>query len=433
MKFFVKVTASICMVGAAFPIAILASNFLNRDPEITAPDVRPTAELIARGKYLTRIADCQACHQVKGGEPFTGGRAFQLPFGTLYSTNITPDLETGIGTWTDDDFVRALHRGVRPDGENLYPAFPYTSYTALSREDVVAIKSYLFTLKPVRAPAKKNELSFPFNQRWGLALWNRFFLDDRRFQPDPAVPAAVNRGDYIANALGHCGECHTPRTLAFSLSDRVYAGARLEGWNAYNITSHKEYGIGAWSDGDLRKYLVDGHTPGRGVATGPMGEVVEYSLRHLKDDDASALISYLRTVPPRAEGFTANAEKASLMTQASELLPPKSAQMSEPGKRVFERNCASCHAWNGTGGQQQTAALRGLRSIYDPSAANLLQVILHGTEPSSLPGRSAPMPAFASLNDGEIADLVNFIRRYVGSNGSEIVAKDVADAREHKH
>lgn len=432
MKSLIKITVYLCVVAAAVVLAVLAKNILNRDPGISAPDVTPSPELVARGEYLTRIADCQACHQGKGGEPFTGGRAFQLPFGTLYSTNITPDLETGIGTWSDDDFVRALHRGVRPNGENLYPAFPYTSYTALSREDAVAIKSYLFTLKPVRAPARKNELSFPFNQRWGIALWNGFFLADRRFRPDPVVPTAVNRGDYIANALGHCGECHTPRTLAFSLSDRVYAGAHLEGWNAYNITSHNEYGIGAWSDEELRRYLLEGHTPGRGVATGPMGEVVEYSLQHLKEDDASALISYLRTVPPRPEGFVANAKEDSMMTAASRSLPV-ATDVFEPGQRVFERNCASCHAWNGDGQQQQTAALSGLRTIYDPSVANLLQVILHGTEPSALPRRSAPMPPFASLSDGEIADLVNFIRRYVGSSGNEIVARDVADAREYKH
>ena len=321
----------LCVIAAAVPIAVLAKNILNRDPEISAPDVKPSPELVARGEYLTRVADCQACHQVKGGEPFAGGRAFQLPFGTLYSTNITPDRETGIGTWTDDDFVRALHRGVRPNGENLYPAFPYTSYTALSREDAVAIKSYLFMLKPVRAPAKKNELLFPFNQRWGLALWNGFFLDDRRFKPDPAVPSEVNRGDYVANALGRCGECHTPRTLAFSLSDRLYAGARLEGWNAYNITSHKEYGIGAWSDEELRRYLLEGHAPGRGTATGPMGEVVEYSLRHLKADDASALISYLRTVPPLAEGFIGTERTNSLMNSASKSLPVASADVAGSG------------------------------------------------------------------------------------------------------
>ncbi|SFB61588.1 Cytochrome c, mono-and diheme variants [Rhizobium sp. NFR07] len=432
MKSFTKITASLCVVAAVVPIAVVAKNMLSRDPEISAPDIAPSSELIARGEYLTRLADCQACHQVKGGEPFTGGRAFQLPFGTLYSTNITPDPETGIGTWSDDDFVRALHRGVRPNGENLYPAFPYTSYTAISRDDAVAIKSYLFTLKPVQAPAKKNELLFPFNQRWGLALWNGFFLTDRRFKPDPALSSKVNRGDYVANALGHCGECHTPRTLAFNLSDRIYAGASLEGWNAYNITSHKEYGIGAWSDEELKRYLLEGHAPGRGTATGPMGEVVEYSLRHLKADDASALLSYLRTIPPRPEGFVANVKESSMMTAASGSLPV-ATDVIEPGQRVFERNCASCHGWNGGGVQQKTAALKGLRTIYDPSAANLLQVILHGTESSALPGRSTPMPPFASLSDGEIADLVNFMRRYVGSGGKKIGAGDVADAREYQH
>jgi mono/diheme cytochrome c family protein len=170
-----------------------------------APSGPITATLLARGQYLTRAADCAACHTAPNGEQFAGGLPFKLPFGTMYSTNITPDRETGIGSWSDDDFVRALHRGIAPGGRNLYPAFPYTSFTAMSRDDALAIKAYLFSLPPQHAANKENELSFPFNQRWGMAFWNLAFLSDRRVVSDTAQSAAVNRGAYLATAFGHCG------------------------------------------------------------------------------------------------------------------------------------------------------------------------------------------------------------------------------------
>jgi mono/diheme cytochrome c family protein len=262
-----------------------------------APAGPVTAALVARGEYLTRAADCAACHSAPNDKPFTGGVAFKLPFGTIYSTNITPDRETGIGRWSDDDFVRALHRGVAPGGRYLYPAFPYTSFTAMRRDDALAIKAYLFSLPPQHVANKENNLSFPFNQRWGMAFWNLLFLSDRRFAPDPEQSAAVNRGAYLATALGHCAECHTPRNLAYGLEDRhAFAGEVLEGWHAYNITSDKRFGVGAWSDAQLASYISSAHADGRGSAAGPMAEAVENSLQYLSSEDVSALVAYLRTV-----------------------------------------------------------------------------------------------------------------------------------------
>ncbi len=228
----VTVAAGIVIVAAG-----VVWRLLDRDPEVSAADVPSTPELVARGHYLAQAADCTACHTVPGGAPFTGGLAFKLPFGTIYSTNITADRETGIGTWSDDDFVRALHEGVAKDGSHLYPAFPYTSYTALSRDDAVAIKAYLFSLPPTHAPARQNALSFPFNQRWGMAFWNLVFLDQHRFHAAPDMSKDENRGAYLATALGHCGECHTPRNLAFAMKEsRQFAGTVVTGWRAYNIT-----------------------------------------------------------------------------------------------------------------------------------------------------------------------------------------------------
>src|ERR1700730_16949554 len=283
-----------------------------------APTGPITPALLARGEYLTRAADCAACHTAAStpenslyppnGKQFAGGVPFKLPFGTIYSTNITPDRETGIGSWSDDDFVRALHRGIAPGGRYLYPAFPYTSFTAVSRDDALAIKAYLFSLPPHHVANKENDLSFPFNQRWGMAFWNFGFLSDRRFAPDPAQSAAVNRGAYLATALGHCGECHTPRNLAFGLeSGRAFAGEVLEGWRAYNITSDKHFGVGDWSDAQLASFLSSGHAQGRGSAAGPMAEAIETSRQYMTPKDTSCLVAYLRPVPAQTGDCQVNA------------------------------------------------------------------------------------------------------------------------------
>ncbi len=185
--------------------------------------------LIERGEYLARAGDCLACHVVEGGRPYAGGLPIEMPFGTLYSTNITPDKETGIGNWSDDDFVKAMQQGVGPDGQHYYPAFPYTSFTLMPREDILAIKAYLFSLEPVRQQNPENDLRFPFDQRWGMALWNLLFLDDKRFEPDPAQSEQWNRGRYLVEGPGHCAECHSPRNLFQARSGSKHlAGAEIQ-------------------------------------------------------------------------------------------------------------------------------------------------------------------------------------------------------------
>src|SRR6202043_3283837 len=342
-----------------------------------APSGPVTPALLARGEYLTRAADCAACHNAPGGKPFAGGLPFKLPFGTIYSTNITADRETGIGNWSDDDFVRALHRGVAPGGRNLYPAFPYTSFTAMSRDDALAIKAYLFSLPPLHVANKGNSLSFPFNQRWGMAFWNLVFLRDRRFAPDPAQSAAVNRGAYLATALGHCGECHTPRNLAFGMeSGHEFAGEVLQGWDAYNISSDKHFGIGAWSDAQLASFLSSAHADGRGSASGPMAEAVEHSLQYLTPEDVSALVAYLRTTPPQTGGKAFNIAPAPVASSnVSE--PGRQVPEDELGRHIFEGGCANCHKYDGDGRQTVYASLTGSRSASDPDGANVTQVILN--------------------------------------------------------
>jgi len=264
-----------------------------------APAALAQASLVERGAYLARAADCEACHTTQDGKPYAGGLPFKLPFGTLYSTNVTPDKETGIGNYSDQDFLNAVHRGIRYDGVRLYPAMPFASYSYMTDDDALAIKAYLFSLPPVRAPAPENTLSFPFNQRWAMTFWSAVFNRDSRFAPDTSKSPEWNRGAYLSEALAHCGECHTPRNLAFALDNRrKFVGAVAAGWRAYNITSDKATGVGAWADDDLVSYLAIGHANGHGTASGPMGEAIDRSFNYMVGEDIRAVVAYLRTVPP---------------------------------------------------------------------------------------------------------------------------------------
>jgi mono/diheme cytochrome c family protein len=385
-----------------------------------APAGPITATLLARGEYLTRAADCAACHNAPNGKPFAGGVAFKLPFGTIYSTNITPDRETGIGSWSDDDFVRALHRGIAPGGRYFYPAFPYTSFTAMSRDDALAIKAYLFSLPPQHVANKENNLSFPFNQRWGMAFWNLAFLRDRRFVPDPAQSAAVNRGAYLATALGHCGECHTPRNLAYGLEgSRAFAGEVLQGWHAYNITSDKRSGVGAWSDAQLASFLSSAHAQDRGAAAGPMAEAVENSLQYLTSEDIGALVAYLRTVAAQTGGYEVNAGPA----------PDAQQSLDELGRHVFEGVCVNCHEYNGDGRQTVYASLVGSRSVADPSGANLTQIMLNGAK-YRIKDQNVFMPPFGpAYSNGELAAVANYVIAKFGGKAGRVTPEDVAKRR----
>ena len=391
---------------------------VDRDSDPSVPDMHPTAELIARGEYLTRAADCAACHNAPEGKPFSGGLAFKLPFGTIYSTNITADRETGIGTWSDDDFVRAVHRGIAKDGTHLYPAFPYTSYTALSRDDAVAIKAYLFSLPSAHAPARPADLTFPFNQRWTMLFWNLAFLDEHRFRPDPAQSAEVNRGAYLATALGHCGECHTPRNIAFALRpSKQFAGTILQGWYAYNISPDKQFGIGNWSDTQVADYLATGHAQGRGSAAGPMGEAVSNSLQYLSPPDITALVNYLRIVHPQPGESSAAGAPAAEKTAGG------------PGGRIFEGACAGCHEWDGQGRETPYAELAGSRTVSEPKGENLIQVLLSGAS-LQVKGSTIFMPSFASAySDAELAAVANYVIEHFGGKTGQVTAKDIRKGR----
>ena len=326
------------IVAVVIVVGIVASaSYIFYNSSMHAEDKGPpsgpvTAALIERGEYLTRAADCAACHTVPNGKPFAGGLPFKLPFGTIYSTNITADREAGIGNWSDDDFVRALHRGVAPGGRYLYSAFPYTSFTGMSRDDALAIKTYLFSLPPQHVANKENSLIFPFNQRWSMAFWNLVFLSDRRFAPDPAQSATVNRGAYLATALRPLWRMsHAAQPGLWDGKRARVRGEVRQGWDAYNISSDTHFGIGAWSDAQLASFLSSAHAEGRGSAAGPMAEAVEHSLQYLTPEDVSALVAYLRTTPRRpaagvhqraGAGRIANASRTRSAGAAGRTRPP---------------------------------------------------------------------------------------------------------------
>jgi mono/diheme cytochrome c family protein len=410
--------------------------FAGKSVALTAYDGHPTGvpadfqenDPLARGRYLTDAADCRACHTVDGGKPLAGGRPFKTPFGTLYSPNITPDPQTGIGAWNDADFLKAVHRGISRDGSRLYPAFPYAAYTYLADEDVLAIKAYLFSLAPVTNVPPPNDLAFPFNQRWLMSVWSGLFNPNERFRPAADRSPEWNRGAYLAEALAHCGDCHTPRNLLQALDNQhKFAGAVAAGWRAYNITGDPASGIGAWSEGDLAQYLSTGHAAGRGTASGPMAEAVDLSFTRLTAGDIRAIVVYLRSVP----GIETPGLPAPKSAPAS--ADPKEgviASVAPHGKEIFAGACASCHGWTGTSPLAPHATLTGTRAVNDPTATNVAQIVLWGSNRQA--GSTAlAMPSFgAAYNDDEIAAVANYVTARFGAEASAITAQDVRKLRE---
>ncbi len=382
------------------------------------------ADAVKRGAYLAQAADCMVCHTARGGEQYAGGFAFTLPFGTIYSTNITPDKETGIGNYTDQEFLAAMHRGVRKDGAHLYPAMPFASYTYMTDDDAFAIKAYLFSLAPVRAPARANTLTFPFNQRWAIGMWAAVFNPDKRFQPDTSKSPEWNRGAYLAEALAHCGECHTPRNVAFALNNRKKFGGEITGgWRAYNISADSGSGIGAWSDGDIVAYIGNGHANDHGSASGPMGEAVAESLSRLAPEDIKAIVAYVRSVPATVSDLPAQLAPAAPASHMDGFAA------NERGKKIYEGACMSCHNWSGIADISPYATLTGSRAINDPAGTNVAQIVISGSASASVNG-SPNMPAFGdAYSNQEIADVANYVTARFGTKGSSLTEKDVATLR----
>jgi mono/diheme cytochrome c family protein len=408
---------------AGGPTVALA-DYHDADPT-GVPAALANADPVKRGEYLARAADCLVCHTAPDGAQYAGGLAFPLPFGTLYSTNITPDKETGIGDYSDADFLNAVQRGIRRDGARLYPAMPYTSYTYMTDADALAIKAYLFSLPAVHADNRADTLAFPYNQRWSMMFWSLAFNADSRFAPNTGKSAEWNRGAYLAEALAHCGECHTPRNLAFALDNRKkFAGAVAAGWTAFNITSDKDTGIGGWSDDEVFAYLANGHALGRGTAAGPMGEAIDQSFSQMAPAGIRALVSYVRSVPA-----VTSSEPATIAPPAPASPKDGGATADAAGKKVFEEACVSCHNWTGVSAISPIATIAGARAVNDPAATNVAQIVISGTR-RHVPEGVLSMPAFGdAYSDAEIAAVANYVTARFGSAPSNLTAKDVADLR----
>ncbi len=383
--------SNLCRVGASVVLTLCLMTPLD------AASAQTSSDLVSKGKYLTTAGGCVACHTNKGGEAFAGNRAIPTPFGTIYSSNITPDKETGIGNYTDDQFYKALHDGIMKDGKYLYPAMPFTSFTKVTRDDVLAIKAYLFSLKPVHSEQKADKLAFPFNIREGLAAWRALFFKPGEFKPDPEKSAQINRGAYLVKGLAHCGQCHTPRNIAqASETSAALEGGAIQGWYAPNITSDWEQGIGNWSNDQLLSYFKKGVAAGHGIAVGPMSEVVHDDLKHLTDDDLNAIVAYLKSTPPKKE-------------EAS-----SSLGVTEAAAGLYVSNCASCHQLDGKGMKGKIPALADNGAVKADGPQNVIKVILGGLPATDTFG---PMPSFAAyLDDGQIAAIANYVRTKWGNN-----------------
>lgn len=415
-------------------IGLLGSHALA--PRAVAQATTSTDQSVAdRGRYLATAADCAACHTAPGGgKPFAGGYGIASPLGSIYSTNITPSKDHGIGLYSEKEFAHALREGIRRDGAHLYPAMPYTSYTKLSDDDVHALYVYFTTqVAPVEQTPQKTALPFPYSVRLSMAFWNALFLDDTRFKPDATKSAEVNRGHYLSYALAHCDTCHTPRNaLMAEIGSKALGGASLSSWYAPNITSDKTSGIGTWSDDDLFRYLKTGDVPGKAQAGGPMAEAVEHSFQYLNDGDLKAIVSYIKQVSPVADAQDKAPRdsygKQSDREAAYRGLPARDVNR---GEYLFSGECAACHRPTGTGSPDgYYPQLFHNTAIGASIPDNLITTILMGVR-REVGGHTTYMPGFGadsyvdSLSDQDIADIGNYVERNFGNPNVRITADDV--------
>ncbi|MET3232725.1 UNVERIFIED_ORG: mono/diheme cytochrome c family protein [Burkholderia sp. 1263] len=419
--------------------ALVLPAFAHADTSANAVNSNDAA-LIKRGEYLATAGDCMACHSTAKGKPFAGGLPLKVPMlGTVYSSNITPDPQTGIGTWTLADFDRALRRGVSKDGHNLYPAMPYVSYAKVSDDDVKALYAYFrYGVAPVNAATRASDIPWPLNMRWPLTVWNWLFLKSGPYEARPNRSAEWNRGAYLVQGLAHCSTCHTPR--GFGMQEKALdetgggflGGSVLAGWDGYNITSSADSGIGAWTHAQLVQYLQTGSVPGLAQAAGPMGEAVEHSFSKMTGADIDAIATYVRTVPAVSDGGTRSRSAwGQPSTDVARLRGVASSDGTLDPARLYLGNCATCHQAHGKGTPDgYYPPLLHNSTVGASNPVNLVQVILRGVQRKTADS-DVGMPAFATqLNDAQIAALTNYVTTQFGNPSTTRVSeKDVAKLR----
>jgi mono/diheme cytochrome c family protein len=400
--------------------AILAMVLLCTASGFARAQSEPAQEIIAHGKALTEAADCASCHTTDPAKPFAGGKRIDTPFGGIYSPNLTPDRETGIGAWSDDDFYRALRYGVAPDGSRYYPAFPYPNFTKLIRQDIMAIRAYLATLTPVHNSPPPPQLHWPLNYRVLMRAWNYLYFRPGIFEPDQQKSAAWNRGGYLVTGAAHCGACHTPKNIfGANKSGRAFGGGLVQGWFAPRLDSAERSGLKSWSVEDIAEYLSSGRN-GKSHADGLMAEVVVNSSSKMSDADVRAIATYLKDLP--------------LGAPEPAVTPPPQADMTA-GAEVYAHACVACHETDGSGAPRIYPPLPGNALLQSADPSSTLRIILDGAQTVTTPRAPNPgsMPAYAKqLSDQQLADVTNYIRNSWGNAAPLVTPAQVRKARADK-
>lgn len=434
---------SIWISGIAVATLIVAAgvaSFVTHTPASSfeaAGPVTVTPALIDQGRYVARLADCAACHSVRGRKPFAGGLAMNTPMGAIYTTNITPDRDTGIGNYSLADFDRALRHGVARDGRRLYPAMPYPSYAKLDDDDVRALYAYFMqAVPPVPQPDRQSGIPWPLNLRWPLALWNAVFLETggyRKVDGGEADTASLNRGAYLVQGAGHCGSCHTPRSAtmnekALDQGSALYlSGAPLDGWYAPSLRGDPNTGLGRWSEADIVQFLRTGRNA-HGVVFGSMADVFNNSTQFMSNRDLHAIARYLKSLPgdPARDGEPWQAA-APTSTTADPAVAAHPA-----GARTYLAKCAACHGVNGAGQAPWIPPLAGVASMLAPLPDSAINVVLNGSARVVADGvpDAYRMPGYRNqLSDRDLAELLGYVRGAWGNHGGDVEPAAVADLR----
>jgi mono/diheme cytochrome c family protein len=380
----------------------------------------PTDEMVAQGKSLVVAGDCASCHTADPAKPFAGGKRIDTPFGAIYAPNLTPDRETGLGSWSDADFVRALRYGVAPDGSRYDPAFPYPNFTKLTRDDILSIRAYLATLTPFQNKTPPPELRFPVNVRAVMRVWNFIFFKPGILEPDQQKAADWNRGRYLVEGAGHCGACHTPKNIfGADRRERAFAGGKVDGWFAPRLDGAARSGLQSWSVDDIVEYLQSGRN-GKSHADGLMAEVVVNSTSKMSDSDVRAIAVYLKSLPPGPP--------------EPQVTPPPEASMAS-GKALYAHACVACHEIDGSSAPRIYPPLPGNALLQSADPSSTLRIMLDGAQTVTTPRapNTGSMPAYArQWSDQEVADVANYIRNSWGNAAPLVTAEQVARARKQQ-
>jgi mono/diheme cytochrome c family protein len=391
------------------------------------PATPASTDPVQHGRELVALADCKSCHTARGGAPFAGGRAIPTPFGTFYSPNITSDTRTGLGGWSSTDFWHALHNGYSKDGTLLYPTFPYTNYTKISRHDSDAMFAYLRTIAPVSQPNHPHELAFPYNHRLLLVAWRWLFFRPGVYESESGHSAEWNRGAYLVQGIAHCSACHEARNaLGATRSKAGPSGGLVLNWYAPSLTSPHEAGVQGWTEADIVTLLKTGQvasSDANAATSGPMAEVVSESLQQAPDDELQAMAAYLKSLPvtnPPEEGGGPN--------------PPEEIPKSvlAAGKALYEKNCADCHGKRGEGREPAAPPLAGNRAVTMNSAVDPIRRVLFGGYSPGTAGNPRPfgMPAYSlTLSDEEIAEVLIYVRASWGNTARTVRGEEVSANR----